>query len=302
VNIFTLSEVNIMSKFSEAVKNPGGFIAQGGSVGSLIKGDFSGKGGYGGGDGGGGGGGDITTYQYDPAVSAQQLSVGQQQQNMAAEQWDMYKDFFMPYEIEAAEANRELLPLITEASKTTLEAQGPVTEEFYRQSLEGVDVGERMDEAGAEVISATRLGEGMRRREMSRYGIDPSSSTYGDWANEAALRTATGVAGARTRAKRIAEDENYRRLGYSLGRGVYQAQVGPQVDPYARAAGSYSGAASTYSSLANRVLGMTGPGDDYNRSGSILGGLVGTGIGAYYGGSLGALAGYDIGSGIGGLT
>jgi hypothetical protein len=255
---------------------------------------------------GGGAGGPTTTtqYGYDPAVSEHQIDIGKRQQAMAEEQWEMYKEFFMPYEIEAAQANQELLPLITEASKTTLGLQAPVTKEFYRQSLEGVDVGEKMDEAQAEVMHATRLGEGQRRREMSRYGIDPSSSTYANLANEAALTTARGVAGARTAAKTRAEDEKYRRLGFSLGKGVYQTQVGPGIDPYARAASSYSQAASTYTPLVNRVLSTTttGPPSDYNRSGGLVGGILGGIIGNKYGGSQGAGVGYNIGSGIGGMV
>lgn len=222
--------------------------------------------------------------------------VASKQKEMAKQQWEMYKEFFLPYEIEAAKANRELLPLITEASKTTLGLQVPATKEFYKQAIEGVDVGKRVSEAQTDVISATRLGEGMRRREISRYGIDPSSTTYGNLANQAALATAKNIGGARMAAREKAEAENFARLGYGLGRGVYQTQVGPGADPYARAAGSYSGAASTYAPLVSRVLQ-----DDYNKTGSLFGGLLGAGVGGYYGGAGGATAGYGVGSGIGGM-
>jgi hypothetical protein len=239
---------------------------------------------------GGGKGGtktEVRTEKVRDSASERKLAeVAEQQQKMAKEQWDMYKEYFMPYEIEAATANREILPLITESSKTTLGLQAPVTKEFYRQSLEGVDVGERVQQAGTEVIHATKLGEGIRRREMSRYGIDPSSETYADLANEAALSTARGVAGARTAARTQAEAENYSRLGYSLGRGVYQTQVGSGADPYARAAGSFAGSAQSYSSLANRVLGTKGTTEQQTRKteagvwGDVLG--IGAGIGMGY--------------------
>lgn len=242
-----------------------------------------------GGDGGSGGDGDEEIRQRIGTVA-------KRQEEMAKQQWEMYKEFFLPYEIEAAKANRELLPLITEASKTTLGLQVPATKEFYKQAIEGVDVGKRVSEAQTDVISATRLGEGMRRREISRYGIDPSSTTYGDLANQAALATAKNIGGARMAAREKAEAENFARLGYGLGRGVYQTQVGPGADPFARAAGSYSGAASTYAPLVSRVLQ-----DDYNKRGSLLGGLLGAGVGGYYGGAGGATAGYGVGSGIGGM-
>jgi hypothetical protein len=231
--------------------------------------------------------------EYDPEVSKMQLTVGQRQQEMAEEQWELYKEFFLPYEQEAAKANIELLPLISDISK-----------EFYRKTTEGIDVGRRMDEAQAEVIHGQKLGKDMRRREISQYGIDPGSSTYANLANLESLETAKNIAGARTSAKTQAEAEEFARLGYGLGKGAYQAQLGPGADPYARAASGYSGAGSTYASLANRVLSTTrkGPEDDFNKPGSFIGGLVGTGIGAYYGGPKGAAVGYGIGSGIGGMT
>jgi len=238
--------------------------------------------------------GDSGDTEYDETRAAIR-GVASQQKKMAQQQWELYKEFFLPYEIEAAKANRELLPIISEASKVTLEQQAPATKEFYRQALEGIDVGERVSEAQADVISATRLGEGKRRREISRYGIDPSSSTFANLANQAALETARNVAGARRAARTKAEEEKFARLGFGLGRGVYQTRVGPSVDPYARAATSYSGAASTYAPLASRVM------DDFNKKGSLLGGIAGTGLGAFYGPQE-AMAGYSIGSGIGGMV
>jgi hypothetical protein len=267
--------------------------------------------GGGGGKGGGGGGGNVTTtettYQYDPVASRKMAEIAGKQQEMAEQQWAMYQEYMLPYELEAIKANREILPLITEASKTTLGLQADPTREFYRQAQEGVDVQRRMDEAGAEVVSAAGLGQQMRRREISRYGIDPSSTAFAGATNLANIATARGVAGARTTAQRQAEQEQFSRLGFSLGRGVYQTAVGPQADPYSRAAGSYAQAAGSQGTLASRVLGTTGttttPYTGPSPMGSAIGGAIGA-VGGYFagGGTMqGAQAGYGIGSGIGGL-
>jgi hypothetical protein len=233
--------------------------------------------------------------EYDPVAAQSMADTAAKQYRMAEQQWNMYKEYFMPYEIEAAQADRELLPLITEASKTTLGLQIPVTKEFYRQSLEGIDVGERVERAGTEVVSAMKLGESMRRREMSRYGIDPTSSTYADWANKAALSTATGVAGARTATRTQAEAEKYGRLSHSLGRGVYQTKVGT-ADPYSRAAGSYAGAASSYAQLANRILGTRGRTRERDYL-TPLGAAGQVGMGILQAGAMGAGAYYGTGGG-----
>jgi hypothetical protein len=185
-------------------------------------------------------------------------------EEMAAQQWAMYKKYFAPYEIETIKAKSEFLP------------------EFKRQTSEGIDVGKRMDEAGAEVMAATKLGEGRLRRGLSRFGIDPSSSTYGNLANISEIETAKGVAGARTAAKTAAEGEKYARLGSFLDKTT--------PDPYARAIQGYSGAAQSYTSLANLVANK--PPSSLSK---ILG-LAGGGLGAYFGGPAGAAVGYGIGS------
>lgn len=184
-------------------------------------------------------------------------------EEIAAEQWAIYKKHYAPYEIETMISKRAFLP------------------EFARQTTEGIDVGRRQDEAAAEVMAQTKLGEGRRRREISRYGIDPSSSFYGNVANIQTIETSKAVAGARTAAKTQAESEQYARLGAFLEK--------PTPDPYARTLQAYSGAAGSYAALAANVVDKPSPWS------GILG-LVGGAAGAYFGGPAGAAVGYGIGS------
>ena len=262
-----------------------------------------------------------TTNSYDPVASAKMAEIAERQQDMAEDQWDMYKEYFQDYEIsvakankdllpymtdstkeqlqyqtEASAANRKLLPAATELAETELGGQKPVAEKYYKEALEGVNVGDRMDSASNEVKAAAKLGESMRRREASRYGIDPGSSTFGNAVNKSALETSRGISGARTGAKERAEQENFQRLGLALDKNVAPVvgQGGTatvnNADPYARASGSYSGAAGTYAPLATRVLSSTSTKDDGgNGFMNFLGTAAGIGLGAYTGGLAGGL-------------
>jgi hypothetical protein len=270
----------------------------------------------------GGKGGSTTTTQntYDPVASAKMAEIAERKQVMAEDQWDMYKKYFQDYEISVAAANKDLLPYMTGSTKeqlkyqeeaaagirallpaatalnkAELEGQKPAAEKFYKEALEGVDVGERMDSASSEVKAAAKLGESMRRREASRYGIDPGSSTFGNAVNKAALDTSKTIAGARTAAKNQAESENFQRLGIALNKNVSPvvgqgaATTVNNADPYARAAGSYSGAAATYAPLATRVLSSTKTEDSSGGFWNFAGNAAGMATGAFTGGLFGTL-------------
>lgn len=272
---------------------------------------------------GGGKGGSsqtTTTYNYDPVASAKMAEIAERQQVMAEDQWDMYKTYFQDYEIAVAQANKDLLPYMTDSTreqlqyqqeaaagnrelipaatalnKKELEGQLPVAEKYYREALEGVDVGERMDSASTEVKAAAKLGESMRRREASRYGIDPGSTTFGNAVNKAALDTARGISGARTGAKERAEQENFQRLGLALDKSVAPvvgqggAATVNNADPYSRAAGSYSGAAATYAPLATRVLSSTRTEESEGGFGNFVANVGGMALGSMAGGYFGGL-------------
>lgn len=181
-----------------------------------------------------------TTHTYDPIASAKLAQIAERQQLMAEEQWDMYKEFFQDYEIAAAESNKALLPFITEASK-----------KFMTQAIEGVDIGERMDEAEAEVVGAFDKVPGTMRRAAAQYGIDPSSRRFMTDIKRMGIDEAKAIAGARTKAKSQGELEHFNRLAVASGRQPLM------VDPAARAMSGMSGAASSYAPLATRVMKTT---------------------------------------------
>ncbi|OPY89019.1 MAG: hypothetical protein A4E71_00099 [Smithella sp. PtaU1.Bin162] len=234
-----------------------------------------------------------TNNNYDPVSSAKMAEIAERQQDMADEQWQMYKDYFQEYEIETAKANKELLPYISDNAKAQLKIdtqsateQAPILTEFNKQALEGVDVNERMDSASNEVKSAMKLGEATRRRDASRMGIDPNSTAYANSANQQALETAKGVAGSRTAAKTQAETENFQRLGVAAGKDTGQLTTVNNADPASRAAGLYSGAASTYAPLATRVLSSQSAVKTPSAGvWGFLGNMMGQGLGSFAGGA-----------------
>jgi len=143
-----------------------------------------------------------------------------------------------------------------------------------------------MDSAGNEVKSAMKLGGETRRREASRYGIDPNSTAFANAENNAALETAKGVAGARTAAKTQAEQENFQRLGVAAGKDTGSVMTVNNADPASRATALYSGAASTYAPLATRVLSSSSTVKTPSAGAlGFLGNVLGQGIGAFAGGA-----------------
>jgi len=239
------------------------------------------------------GGGTETTTQnnYDPEYNSRMARVAERQQSMAEDQWNEYKQYFQDYEIEVANANKELLPYMSSSTREQLKfqeesskANAELLPEFTKQAKEGVDVTKRMDEASNEVKAGAKLGESMRRREASRLGIDPGSSTFANASNKAALDTSRNISGSRTAAKNQAEQENFARLGLALGKTQGAVTTVNNADPYARAATTYSGAAATYAPLATKVLNSTQEKENNVGWMSLVGNVLGQGMGGFAGG------------------
>lgn len=195
-----------------------------------------------GGLGGGKGGGSAATTQayatmYDPATQKVLRENMKQQQAMAQETWDLWKEFALPYEKDMYAANRELLPAQTEVAQKTLEEQSrdlelgrankdalreqqlreieqsaPVSKAFYKQTMEGVDPNEEAYKAEVDVRSAANKEREALTSDLASYGIDPSSGKYSNLKLQLGMDTAKNVAGARSTARQRARDENFSRL------------------------------------------------------------------------------------------
>ncbi len=172
--------------------------------------------------GGGSGGGD----SYDKKYNARMAKVAERQQGMSESYFKFWEQNGKPYERAKIKANMELMPYEVATRKMEMETkrQGlgmrqeemqmakPVTEEYYKQALEGVDEGEAVQTARADVAQGLQETEGEMSRHMSRLGVDPSSPAYMERMKAGGMEKAKVIGGAMTTARRGAERENFGRL------------------------------------------------------------------------------------------
>lgn len=236
-----------------------------------------------------------TVNTYDAESSRKLAAIAERQQDMAEDAWSTYKQYFQDYEISLAEANKDLLPYITSASKATMDEQvrdlelnrpvkdalreqqlkeleesAPISTAFYKEAAQGVDKKQWMDAASSDVAQAFANQAGEVRRNIGRMGgnaDDPAvvSALAGESTNKA-----KAVGAARTGARQAAENENFNRLATAMGvRGSATGLAGVQStqgngtqqfstpDMAGRAMAGMSGAASSYGALASRVMGSS---------------------------------------------
>ena len=169
--------------------------------------------------GGGKGGGSSSTTTVDYGYNARMATISEEQQTWSREYMDLWRQHYKPYEIAQAQANLDVLPLETSLYKNMLNASNQVlpgqveaTNKFLAQSVNGVDVNERMGLAKADAASAWKGVAAQNARENARMGVNPNSGRF--QGAQAALGTqqAAQTAGAVTQARVGAEQENYDRL------------------------------------------------------------------------------------------
>lgn len=210
---------------------------------------------------------DKTTYTpYDPEARGRIADIANRGMDMAEEAWSLYQTDFLPYEREIMAANRRLLPQQTEATRLGLEetmrdieinrpvkeAAGLASEKFYQQAAEGVDPEIRMGEATADVQQGFGQSWAEMKRELARAGIQPGSSKYQELMADMIYNKAKSVAGARTTARRTAENESFGRLTTATGLAGRPTDTTPYAygatpgatDPSGKVAGFMGGAAS----------------------------------------------------------
>ena len=170
----------------------------------------------------GGGGSSGVDRRYNARLAA----IAERQQGMADEYFEFWRESGKPYEKAQLEANLELLPQEVETRKLGLETQKlgfetarkemtagtPVMEEYYKQALEGVDVGEEVQMARSDVAQGIQESEDATERTMSRLGVDPLSGRFADSMKATGMEKAKMVGGAMSGARRAAEDQNFQRL------------------------------------------------------------------------------------------
>lgn len=94
-----------------------------------------------------------------------------------------------------------------------------VASSFYEQALNGVNVRDRMNMAGADVARGFSEAEAANRREAMRMGLNPASGRFADQMRTTSLDRARGIGAARTTARREAEDERFKRASAAMNFG-----------------------------------------------------------------------------------
>ena len=92
----------------------------------------------------------------------------------------------------------------------------PLVQAMYKQALEGIDIEKRAAEAQAGVQHAASLTQEQLIRQAGRLGIDPASGAFAQMLGYSGMEQAKGIAGARAEATRLAEEEQFKRLGIAI--------------------------------------------------------------------------------------
>lgn len=196
--------------------------------------------------GGGKGGGSSTTTTVDYDYNARMANISEEQQRWARDYFEMWQQYYKPYEIAQAQENIKTLPYESNLYKTqlqtmqnalgeqgkTLTATMPQERALYSSQLSSaqsllpaqvqaaksflnaplVDVNERMALAQADVANSMAGTQAASNRAMARMGVNPNSGRFQGTQSADAIAKAAQMAGARTQARVGAEQENYDRL------------------------------------------------------------------------------------------
>ena len=316
----------------------------------------------GGSDGGGGSQTTVQQNSYDPESSRRLAAVAERQQDLQEEMMSYYEEVFKPYETESIdiaranladkgaldseqiaaqrellvgqkeleqratteqirdiEANRALRDAAREEQMRETERTSLVADKFYDTALKGVNLAERLDTATTDVQQGFSQAQASTARMAGRYGVNPSASDF----KSSGIEEAKAIAGARTLARRTAEQESFQMLQSGMAaRGAGVQAVGPVtgggtvpyggtstttaadrygiVNPIGAAAQFGANATSGYGALASRVQSSTGTtttsgGGGIGIAGGVLAGAsVGSAFGPYgaaIGGAGGGLLG-----------
>jgi len=169
-------------------------------------------------------------YSIDPAASARMAAVQERQVAMGEEQWRLGRELFEPYERQMIEANRGLIGPNAELVKAQFESQKGLmpereaaergalqtAQQLYEKAGTPIDPEQRAGQAQADVTQAYTQGAGNMRRDLSRMGVAPGSERMTSAMSDMAMDRARAIGGARTGARRNAEQEELSRLGLAL--------------------------------------------------------------------------------------
>lgn len=114
-------------------------------------------------------------------------------------------------------ANMELIPKQTGLQSALIDNTMKVLPKYYDEAMNGVNVGERVGLAAADVESAYAGADKSLRRSASAMGLNPASARYISTVKDLYRDKAAARVGATSLARRQAEEENFARLSGAMG-------------------------------------------------------------------------------------
>lgn len=288
-----------------------------------------------------------TTNTYDPESSRRLAAIAERQQELSEDQYAFFKESFEPYIREAMDFSRALVPTESQYNQEVLESQRRLlglreqmesalltegvrdiqvdrelrdaqreeqmreirrssiaADKFYDTAVKGVDLEARLNQVSADVQQASSQAQAITTRQAARSGVGPRAVDFTASGQNLALQ----LVGARTQARRGAEQENFAMLTTAMqarGQGVTGVaplgQTGQAVpfqgttasagqrtaitNPAQTALGFSQAATQGYGTLASRVMSSRGTAPAQGDwMGSVLGGVssAATTIGGYY--------------------
>lgn len=116
----------------------------------------------------------------------------------------------MPYQEEAEKES-----LISSVEKDR--AKRPVTEKFFKEAGEGVDIEDWANQAQADAAQAFLSSSSGVEMSLARRGAAPGSGAYTGKSNESAMSRAMMTGTARTGGRQAGKTENFQRLQGAMG-------------------------------------------------------------------------------------
>lgn len=115
----------------------------------------------------------------------------------------------IPSSTEATISGNELTAATNRGALSLIPKKTEVSNKYLDETLKGMNVNQKMNEASTDVATAFRKSDQATVRSMARMGVSPSSGSF----QSSTIDRARADIAARGNARRTTEDENYRRLG-----------------------------------------------------------------------------------------
>lgn len=223
---------------------------------------------------------------------ATQADIANRQVNIAEDEWNYYKGYQAPSEQRALAAQDSLLPYKTQAEQAQLQEttrdiganqalkdatrdrylnemalSGPAVQKFYEDAAKGPQYEQAMGQATADVAQGFNGAESALARDLGRQGVSAGSGRGRQSLVDLALGRALATAGARTQARRAAEETAFAREGQAtqMTRSIptlpgitstgqaSNIDFGQQTNSLQAALSALSGASSTAGSMGSNA-------------------------------------------------